>query len=94
MACFFTLRSAFKMNPKMQLAFLLCSVCAGLASASQQLPVVGDSKVQSEAQMLLDACQAAEADAWMLPLALLLEDISSLAGVRMISCLHACKVFS
>lgn len=53
---------------------------AGLAGASEQLPVVGDSKAQSEAQMLLDACQAAQADTWTLPLALILEDVNCLAG--------------
>lgn len=53
---------------------------AGLAAATEQLPVVGDSKAQSEAQMLLDACQAAQADTWALPLALILEDVNCLAG--------------
>ena len=55
-------------------------ILAGLAAASEQLPVVGDTKAQSEAQMLLSACQAAQTDAWALPLALLLEDASYLAG--------------
>ena len=53
---------------------------AGLAAASDQLPVVGDVKAQDEAQMLLEACQAAQIDAWVVPLALLLEDINLLAG--------------
>lgn len=53
---------------------------AGLAAATEQLPVVGDSKAQSEAQLLLDACQAAQADTWALPLALILEDVNCLAG--------------
>ena len=53
---------------------------AGLAAATEQLPVVGDTKAQEQAQMLLDACQAAEIDSWTLPLALLLEDINQLAG--------------
>jgi len=43
-----------------------------LAAASEQLPVVGDTKAQTDAQMLLDA--------WVLPLALLQEDINCLAG--------------
>ena len=30
--------------------------------------------------MLLDACQAAHTDTWLLPLALLLEDATCLAG--------------
>lgn len=55
---------------------------AGLAAATEQLPVVGDSKAQSEAQMLLDACQAAQADTWALPLALILEDVNCLAGIK------------
>ena len=59
-------------------------VFAGLAAATEQLPVVGDSKTQSEAQMLLDACQAAQADTWALPLALILEDVNCLAG----ACTH------
>lgn len=53
---------------------------AGLAAATEQLPVVGDSKAQSEAQLLLDACQVAQADSWALPLALILEDVNCLAG--------------
>ena len=53
---------------------------AGLAAATEQLPVVGDSQAQSEAQMLLDACQAALVDTWALPLALILEDVNCLAG--------------
>ncbi len=57
-----------------------CDASAGLAAASEQLPVVGDSKAQTDAQMLLDACQAAQLDAWVLPLALLQEDINCLAG--------------
>lgn len=57
-----------------------CDAAAGLAAASEQLPVVGDSKAQTDAQMLLDACQAAQLDAWVLPLALLQEDINCLAG--------------
>ena len=61
-------------------AFCDCCGAAGLAAASEELPVVGDSKAQTEAQMLLDACQAAQLDAWVLPLALLQEDINSLAG--------------
>lgn len=62
---------------------------AGLAAATEQLPVVGDSKAQSEAQMLLDACQAAQVDTWALPLALILEDVNCLAGASthtMVSC--------
>ncbi|KAL0029799.1 hypothetical protein WJX77_000735 [Trebouxia sp. C0004] len=57
-------------------------VLTGLAAASEQLPVVGDSKAQTDAQMLLDACQAAQLDAWVLPLALLQEDINCLAGIK------------
>ena len=57
-----------------------CDASAGLAAASEQLPVVGDTKAQTDAQMLLDACQAAQLDAWVLPLALLQEDINCLAG--------------
>ncbi|KAL3150452.1 hypothetical protein ABBQ32_000282 [Trebouxia sp. C0010 RCD-2024] len=56
------------------------TILAGLAAATEHLPVVGDSKAQSEAQMLLDACQAAQADTWALPLALILEDVNCLAG--------------
>ena len=37
--------------------------------------------------MLLEACQAAQIDAWVVPLALLLEDINSLAGAA-----KACKL--
>ena len=62
-----------------------CDASAGLAAASEQLPVVGDSKAQTDAQMLLDACQAAQLDAWVLPLALLQEDINCLAG-RLAQC--------
>lgn len=58
----------------------LFAIPAGLAAATEQLPVVGDSKVKSEAQMLLDACQAAQVDTWALPLALILEDVHCLAG--------------
>ena len=57
-----------------------CCGAAGLAAASEELPVVGDTKAQTDAQMLLDACQAAQLDAWVLPLALLQEDINCLAG--------------
>ena len=62
-----------------------CDASAGLAAASEQLPVVGDTKAQTDAQMLLDACQAAQLDAWVLPLALLQEDINCLAG-RLAQC--------
>lgn len=73
---------------------------AGLASATEQLPVVGDTKAQTDAQVLLEACQAAQLDAWVLPLALLQEDINSLAGAPMITsragpstcCLHCQNV--
>ena len=54
--------------------------CAGLQLATEQLPVVGDSKMQADVHMLLVACQSAGADAWLLPLSLLLEDTNSLAG--------------
>jgi hypothetical protein len=54
-----------------------CDASAGLAAASEQLPVVGDTKAQTDAQMLLDA--------WVLPLALLQEDINCLAG-RLAQC--------
>ena len=62
-----------------------CDASAGLAAASEQLPVVGDTKAQTDAQMLLDACQAAQLDVWVLPLALLQEDINCLAG-RLAQC--------
>ena len=62
-----------------------CDASAGLAAASEQLPVVGDTKAQTDAQMLLDACQASQLDAWVLPLALLQEDINCLAG-RLAQC--------
>ncbi|KAL0053131.1 hypothetical protein WJX82_001373 [Trebouxia sp. C0006] len=58
------------------------TILTGLAAASEQLPVVGDTKAQTDAQMLLDACQAAQLDAWVLPLALLQEDINCLAGIK------------
>ena len=61
-------------------SYLFVGLPAGLAAATEQLPVVGDGKAQSEAQLLLDACQAAQADTWALPLALILEDVNCLAG--------------
>ena len=57
-----------------------CGGAAGLAAASEELPVVGDTKAQTDAQMLLDACQAAQLDAWVLPVALVQEEINCLAG--------------
>ena len=68
----------------------MCTL-VGLAAATEQLAVVGDSKAQSEAQMLLDACQAAYTDTWVLPLALLLEDASCLAGMGMLPLMHICR---
>lgn len=63
-------------------------LCAGLQTASEQLPVVGDPKLQADVHMLLTACQAAGAVAWALPLSLLLEDIASLAGYFKTCTLH------
>lgn len=58
----------------------MTACCVGLQMATEQLPVVGDSKMQADVHMLLVACQAAGANAWVLPLSLLLEDTNSLAG--------------
>ena len=68
----------------------LCVRFAGLQSATEQLPIVGDSKMQADVHMLLAACQAAGADAWVLPLSLLLEDTNSLAGMAHPCCCKAC----
>lgn len=59
---------------------------AGLQVACAQLPLVGDSRMQADVHMLLVACQAAQADAWVLPLSLLLEDTNSLAGIVINQC--------
>ncbi len=53
---------------------------AALAAATAELPVVGDSAALEDAQMLLEACVAADITSWALALGLVIEDIQTLAG--------------
>lgn len=58
------------------------AVMSALAAATAELPVVGDSAALEDAQMLLEACVAADITSWALALGLVIEDIQTLAGIK------------